>query len=111
VFLQAATNNFQHHGLSRLSATRLNGAFPARHSISTNPQLMQKLESLASAAVRAASMTGSELIVVYTNTGEQSCGCLGEYRGVTTDCWVAMFTISRSGQGYGVVKTHKSLSC
>ena len=69
--VQAAASSFQHHGLSRLSATRLNGALPSRHSVTSNPQLMQKLESLASAAVRAASMTGSELIVVYTNTGKQ----------------------------------------
>jgi len=77
--LLAAASSFQHHGLSRLSATRLNGALPSRHSVTSNPQLMQKLESLASAAVRAASMTGSELIVVYTNTG-RTAQMVAKYR-------------------------------
>jgi hypothetical protein len=64
-FLGAGTS----HGLSRLRRATHSNPGAGTHPEERSPHLLQKLESLASAAVRAASMIGADLIVVYTSTG------------------------------------------
>jgi hypothetical protein len=68
------------HGLSRLRRATHSNPGAGTHVEERSPHLLQKLESLASAAVRAASMIGADLIVVYTSTGglgAVTCVCAG----------------------------------